>query len=75
MSRRTTKHTLEERHKAVSTYLKGQYSKYYICRKYGIDGDTLNNWVRKYKAGGLDSLKEYRTWKKYSLEVKTAAVQ
>lgn len=74
MSRRTTKHTLEERYQAVSEYLSGQYSKYFICRKYTISKNTFDNWIRKYKAGGLDGLKESRTWKEYSVELKTAAV-
>ena len=71
---RSTKHTLEERYQATSEYLSGQYSKHFICQKYTISKNTFDNWIRKYKAGGLDGLKESRTWKKYSVELKTAAV-
>ena len=35
---------------------------------------TIKLWVHKYEADGVDGLKEARTWKKYSSELKREAV-
>ena len=74
MSKRSTKHTFEERYEAVTKYLSGQYSKTAISKEYGIDKNTLSNWIRKYKANGIDGLKESQTWKRYSPTLKLNAV-
>ncbi len=37
MSKRTTKHTIEERYAAVTKYLSGLYSRITISKEYGID--------------------------------------
>mgnify|MGYP002508204409 FL=1 len=74
MSKRTTKHTIEERYAAVTKYLSGLYSRITISKEYGIDENTLANWIRKYKANGIDGLKESRTWKRYPADLKLNAV-
>lgn len=74
MSKRSTKHTIEERYEAVTKYLSGQYSMYALCKEYGIDKSTLANWIRKYKSNGMEGLKESRTWKRYSPDLKLIAV-
>lgn len=74
MSKRSTKHTIEERYEAVTKYLSGEYSIHILCKEYGISDNTLSCWIRKYKTGGLDGLKESRTWKRYSPELKLNAV-
>lgn len=74
MSKRTTKHTIEERYDAVTKYLSGLYSRITISKEYGIDENTLANWIRKYKANGIDGLKESRTWKRYPADLKLNAV-
>ena len=66
MSKRTTKHTIEERHDAVTKYLSGRYSRTAISKEYGIGKNTLSNWIQKYKANGIDGLKESQMWKRYS---------
>ncbi len=53
MSKRTTKHTIEERYTAVTKYLSGRYSRTAISKEYGIGKNTLSNWIRKYKANGI----------------------
>ncbi|GAA2966173.1 transposase [Ligilactobacillus murinus DSM 20452 = NBRC 14221] len=74
MSKRTTKHTIEERYDAVTKYLSGQCSRTAISKEYGIDKSTLLNWIRKYQANGMDGLKESQTWKRYSHSLKLNAV-
>lgn len=53
MSKRTTKHTIEERYGAVTKYLSEQYSRTATSKEYGINEHTLSNWVRKYNANGM----------------------
>ncbi|HEL1303159.1 TPA: transposase, partial [Streptococcus equi subsp. zooepidemicus] len=36
---------------------------------------TIKKWIRKYENSGIDGLKESRTWKQYSKELKEQAVQ
>ncbi len=43
---------------AVTKYLSGLYSRITISKEYGIDENTLANWIRKYKANGIDGLKK-----------------
>lgn len=69
MSKRTTKHTIEERYDAVTKYLSGQCSRTAISKEYGIDKSTLLNWIRKYQANGMDE-----TWKRHSHSLKLNAV-
>ena len=45
-----------------------------FSKKYGIDKNTLSNWIRKYKANGINGLKESQTWKRYSPTLKLNAV-
>ncbi|WP_423790003.1 transposase [Ligilactobacillus animalis] len=59
--KRTTKHTIEERYDAVTKYLSEQYPRTAISKEYGIGKNTLSNWIRKYKANGIDGLKESQT--------------
>ncbi|MBP2622320.1 IS3 family transposase, partial [Streptococcus panodentis] len=46
-----------------------------LARIFGVSDTTIRDWVRKYKQDGIDGLKESRTWKKYSQELKEQAVQ
>ncbi|KXT76765.1 Mobile element protein [Streptococcus sp. DD11] len=46
-----------------------------MARIFGVSDTTIRDWVRKYKQDGIDGLKESRTWKKYSQELKEQAVQ
>ncbi|HIW31236.1 MAG TPA: helix-turn-helix domain-containing protein, partial [Candidatus Paenibacillus intestinavium] len=44
------------------------------AKQIGVNPHTVNEWIRKYKADGLDGLKESNTWKTYSKELRLAAV-
>ncbi len=75
MSKRRSKHTLDERIEAVLRVIEGMASVSTIAKEYAVDRTTINSWVRKYEADGVDGLKEARTWKKYSGELKREAVE
>ncbi len=46
----------------------------YEAKQLGLSSHTVREWIRKYKADGLDGLKESKTWNTYSKELKIAAV-
>ncbi|WP_339228408.1 helix-turn-helix domain-containing protein [Oceanobacillus sp. FSL K6-2867] len=45
-----------------------------LCSKYQINNTTLSRWIETFEKEGISGLKESRTWKKYSKEVKEAAI-
>ncbi|RFA31826.1 hypothetical protein CAI16_19730 [Virgibacillus dokdonensis] len=63
MSKRRSKHTLDERIEAVLRVIEGMASVSTIAKEYSVDRTTINLWV---EADGMDGLKEARTWDKYS---------
>jgi transposase len=75
MSKRSSKHTLNERIEVVLRVMEGSASVSRIAEEYAVDRTTINLWVRKYKADGVDGLKDSRTWKGYSSELKREAVE
>ena len=75
MSRRSTNHSLEERLHAVELVLSLHQSLSKISKEFGISWHTIDNWGYKYKEKGIDGLKESRSWKRYSTELKDQAVQ
>ncbi|TFD94488.1 IS3 family transposase [Jeotgalibacillus sp. R-1-5s-1] len=74
MSKRTTGHTLDEKLKAVLSVLDEKKSMGVVSRDYQIAEKTIKSWVRKYQSDGIDGLKESKTWKAYSQELKRQAV-
>lgn len=75
MSRRITDHSLEERLQAVESIVNHGKSLSEVFKELGISKDTLENWVYKFKHEGINGLKESKTWKRYSDELKHQAVQ
>ncbi|MCL6459537.1 MAG: helix-turn-helix domain-containing protein, partial [Gorillibacterium sp.] len=47
----------------------------YEAKQLGVSKGTVADWIRKYKAEGLDGLKESNTWKTYSKELRLAAIK
>jgi len=41
-----------------------------ILKEFGIRYTTLDEWIYKYETEGIDGLKESRSWKQYSKELK-----
>lgn len=67
-------YSYEEKVKIISEYLNGERGFCEICRVYGINQGSLNNWARLYKAFGLSGLQTVNKCSKYSAEVKKAAL-
>lgn len=72
---RKTKHTEEQRIKAVEEYINGEGSYEKIAKKYGMGTTTLQDYVRRAKAEGIDKLHISSKNKKYSETTKLLAVK
>jgi len=70
-----SKHTVEQKLTVLQLLADGEYTLEEICRIYELTDTTLYRWQVKYKAEGLEGLKESKTRKPYSKELKVAAVQ
>ena len=64
----------EQKLQAVTEYLQGQTSQAKVAAKYGVSPSSFQTWLRKYSAEGDDGLKKSDKNKKYSIELKYAAV-
>lgn len=74
MSRRSST-SIETKLHAIQRCLDHRSNPNYEARQPGVSSHTVREWIRKYRADGLDGLGESRTWKTYSRELKIAAVQ
>ena len=74
MSRRS-KITNEERMSSVQEYLNGEGSYRSIARKYGISYERFRQLVIRAQTEGIESIKISHTNKKYTAEIKIAAVK
>ena len=73
MSKRSPK-SVEEKLEVVHLYLEQGKSISILTKAFGVNGDTIKNWIRKYQKEGVEGLKESHSWKKYSSELKEKAV-
>lgn len=69
-----SKHTLAERVTVVLSVIERQISANTVAKEYKVSNLTIKEWIRKYQAEGVDGLKETKTWKRYSSELKIRAV-
>lgn len=60
---------------AVEKYKRGEGSQYSIARENGVDRSSLNQWIANYEAMGQSGLAVVNTNNRYSMELKTAAVE
>ncbi|TFD93811.1 helix-turn-helix domain-containing protein, partial [Jeotgalibacillus sp. R-1-5s-1] len=60
--------------KVVLSVLDEKKSMGVVSKEYSVAKSTLNDWIRKYQSDGIDGLKESKTWKAYSQELKRQAV-
>lgn len=74
MSKRSST-SIETKLHAIQRCLEHRSNPNYEARQLGVSSHTVREWIRKYRADGLDGLRESRTWKTYSRELKIAAVQ
>lgn len=73
MSKRT-KYTAEEKLKILMEYENGYISIAELCKVYEINDDSFYKWKKRYEKQGIEGLKESKTWKIYSKELKESAV-
>ena len=63
--------SVEEKLEVVHLYLE---SISILTKAFGVNGDSIRNWIRMYQTEGVEGLKERHSWKKYSSELKEKAV-
>ena len=73
MSKRSPK-SLEEKLEIVQLLLKHEQSISQLSEQYEVSDKTIQSWKVKYEKFGIDGLKESKTWKRYSSELKEQAV-
>lgn len=71
----TNKMPLEKRIKIVEDIVDGNISRYSTAKNNGVSSATLQEWVRRYKAYGVDGLKPFSKRNKYSAEIKAIAIE
>lgn len=74
MSKRSST-SLETKLQVVQRCIEHNSTPTYEAKQLGVSSHTVTEWVRKYKADGLEGLEESKTWKVYSQELKLAAVK
>jgi len=72
MSKRS--YSAEEKYEILKA-LDKQYSTCELESKYNVHRSTILDWKHKFDKYGLEGLKESSTWKKYSKELKLAAIR
>lgn len=64
----------EEKYQIISEVMDGRRSMNSIAKKHSLSWEAINDWIRKYNDGGLEELKESKTWKRYDNTLKQEAV-
>jgi transposase len=64
----------EEKYELIVAYEERQISVRDFCRQYNISKGTMKKWIYLFETYGMDALHDSSGWKRYSKEVKTAAV-
>jgi transposase len=72
---RRTRYTAEEKYEIIKAYEGGMWSIFEITSMYKISQYALNQWRYNFEKYGLEGLRESKTWKKYSKELKEAALR
>jgi transposase len=73
MRRRGTSY--DKKIEAVEKYKRGEGSQYSIAREYGVDRTSLRQWIANYGAMGPSGLANGHTNNRYSVELKSTAVE
>lgn len=74
MSKRV-KFTVDEKLFFVNRVLRSKTSVKAEAKKIGVSTTTIEDWIRKYETGGVERLKELKTWTRYSEDLKLSAVK
>ncbi|RFB09083.1 IS3 family transposase [Bacillus sp. HNG] len=70
-----SKFSKEEKYKILKAYEKGELTLGEFLQRHQISERTLYTWREKYEQFGLDGLERSNGWKRYSKELKLAAVR
>lgn len=73
MSKRSL-YSPEEKYQIISEVMDDRCSVNSIAKKHALSWKTINDWIRKYNDGGLEGMKESKTWKRYDNTLKQEAV-
>lgn len=73
MSKRSPK-SVDEKLEIVQLLLSHKKSISQLSKQFKVSKLTILSWKMKYEKDGVDGIKESRTWKKYSQELKEQAV-
>jgi transposase len=65
----------EFKYEIIMAFKSENYAHQELCSRYQINKTTLYRWVEKFEKEGTDGLKDSKTWKSYSKELKEAAVK
>ena len=68
------KYSKAEKLAILALYKDGHHSIADITAKFSVDPGTIRDWKRRYEVKGEDGLEEALSWKRYSKELKLAAV-
>nr|WP_280166303.1 transposase [Priestia aryabhattai]MDH3115433.1 transposase [Priestia aryabhattai]MDH3125647.1 transposase [Priestia aryabhattai]MDH3125673.1 transposase [Priestia aryabhattai] len=71
MRRKT--YSAQEKYEIIVAYEKRSVSSREFCSKYDLYRATINRWIYLYRTYGLEGLQTSSEWKRYSIEIKTAA--
>ncbi|WP_167433976.1 helix-turn-helix domain-containing protein [Paenibacillus silvae] len=67
--------SLELKLHTVQRCLDHQSNPHVEAKHIGVSPSSVRDWIRKYKADGLDGLTESKTWKTYSKELRLDAIR
>jgi transposase-like protein len=68
-------HSLQEKIKIIEALKNGTHSISELVFIHKVSNSSIYDWVYKYEKYGVEGLNESSTWKRYSKELKLAAVQ
>ena len=69
------KFSAEDKMKAVLRYTQNQESQHNIAEDYGVNHQTIRNWIRRYEVDGILGLEDSRRSNKYTVDTKQLAVE
>ncbi len=72
MSKRS--YSTEFKYEVLLAFRNRDYSIQDLCSRFQISKSSLRRWIDKFERYGIDGLKESKSWKSYSEELKKAAV-
>lgn len=66
--------TAQQKYEVIVSYENRKTSSIDFCRQYNVSDETIKEWIYQFQTYGMDGLNNPNGWKRYSKEVKLAAV-